>query len=484
MHRSSCATVFGRTTRLDGSFRRERAGGFLFDTRENFYYVANGVAPEAGTVDVRFRFRLLTTPPEFRDGGTARVLIAAQRPSLHHFSVTLTPDTIAFTETSRIFVQAKDADSQAVEFDTTALLRLSLTAKEEYGTFIDKNGDTLTTTPVRLENVPYGDVKSGLIRFAAVKKNPDSVVVCRMQVELQSDSSKNAEKDIIVLEKTLKIVMADPHAVRPVVPPTTVNAPRNENRKQFTVRMTRGGQLVADHPFRLTTNYVDGSGGHDHVQPRRTDNRENYGHFILLRTGVHHERPYEGQTQGNGREELDYVASVWGDTMKIYLQSTNNPLFKDSTSVLERVPNLVLLTEDTNYAKTGGTATHHGPPGWSQDNNHWITVAAQDSLTNAAQEFRNGRWNRVRERMRVNDISLVFGGGFDLGGNWTEDVTPPNCRENLRGHCEHRLGIDVDIENLSRLNELRDAFQGTGWNFVDEGQSRGSTRYPHFHFTE
>ena len=82
---------------MDGPFRREGAGGFPFDTRENFYHVANGVPPEAGAVDVRFRFRLLTIPLEFRDGGTARVLIAAQRPSLDHFSVTLTPDTIAFT---------------------------------------------------------------------------------------------------------------------------------------------------------------------------------------------------------------------------------------------------------------------------------------------------------------------------------------------------------------------------------------------------
>ena len=460
---------------MHGSFRREKAGGFLFDTREDFYYVANGLPPEAGAVDVRFRFRLLTTPPEFRDGGTARVLIAAQRPSLHHFSVTLTPDTIAFTETSRIFVQAKDADSQAVEFDTTALLRLSLTAKEEYGTFIDKNGDTLTRTPVRLENVPYGDVKSGVIRFAAVNKNPDSLVVCRMQVELQSDSSKNAEKDIIVLEKTLKIVMADPHAVRPSIPTENGNAALVDQRKKpFEVSMTRGRRPVANHPFRLRTDYVRGSGGHDHDDTPavvRTDNDDNYGYFTAGQSTTRR-RPLVDSTNALGRFAVTYHASIFGDTMKVYLDSRANRLLKDSISVTELVAGLELLPDNANYASVGGTCNHHGPSDrgignqcQTPNNNHGINSEALGSLESAASEFRNARWNRSRERMRINDISLPFGGLFDISGRW------------LNPHDSHRNGKDVDIENINRLRQLRRVLEPT-WEYIPEGP----TFYPHFRF--
>jgi len=417
---------------------------------EVFYYVANGVAPEAGAVDVRFRFRLLTTPPEFRDGGTARVLIRAQRPSLDHFSVTLTPDTIAFTETSRIFVRAKDADSQDVEFDTTALLMLSVTAKEEYGTFIDKNGDTLKTTPVRLDNIPYGDARGGEIRFAAVKKNPDSLVVSRIRVELQSDPSKNGEKDIVVVEQTLKIVMVAPYEVVP----TKLLGNRNQqaavqNRKPFSVQLTRNRRPVPSHAFVLTTNYVDGTGGHDHIDPRRpsddrTQRRENFGYFILQRTAGIVDRPYQGATQTNGRENLDYVASMFGDSMLIVVESADSlkrPFLRDSITIAEILPDLQLLGGGGYYDLIGGTCNHHGPGGdgicANPNNNHWATVEVIRNIQNIAASYR--QQFLTEQRLHINDMSLPFGGRFDKDAQW----------EGYAGHQYHRQGTDVDIRSTT-----------------------------------
>jgi hypothetical protein len=141
--------------------------------------------------------------------------------SLDHFDVRIVPDTvatadtIAFTEGAKLIIQAQDKDSVDIEYDGSTLLKFSLTTNEEYGTFIKANGDTLKTTPVELTNILYSDAKAGKIKFAAVKKNPDSVVTCRIRVEKQIDTTKHGEKDAVVVEQTLKIVMDQPYQVRP-----------------------------------------------------------------------------------------------------------------------------------------------------------------------------------------------------------------------------------------------------------------------------
>jgi hypothetical protein len=216
-----------------------------------------------------------------------------------------------------------------------------LATNEEYGTFINANGDTLKTTPVQLTDVLYSDAQAGRLKFAATKKNPDSLIICKIHVEKQSDPTKLGERDAIVVEQTLKIVMGTPYEVVPVIPPTTVNVSRNENRKQFSVQMTRAGKPVANHLFTLTTDYIDNSGGHAHITPRRTRNKENYGHSILTRTTAHLDFPYEGQTQTDGKEGFDYVASLFGDTMKICLQSKKRSLLCDSLKIVEKVPGLI-----------------------------------------------------------------------------------------------------------------------------------------------
>lgn len=84
--------------------------------------------------------------------------------------------------------------------------------------------------------------------------------------------------------------------------------------------------------------------------------------------------------------------------------------------------------------------------------------------------------------MRINDLSLRYGGGLDVQRGWIRDVQT-QCRS--YGHCSHREGFDVDIENLSRLGRLIEAFENRGWSFIDEGQLSGqSTRYPHFRFEQ
>ena len=402
-------------------------------------------------------------------------------PALDHFEVRVEKDTIAFTETSKIFVQAKDAEGQDIELDGSTLLKFELLGEWAYGTFIKPSGDTLKTTPVELENIRYDDARSGKVQVAAVAANPEVSAQPLVRVSLMDDETKSGEEKIVVVEQRLRIVMGAPLDVQPVIPPATVNAPRAENRKPFTVRLTRAGQPVPNHQFRLTTDYVDGSGGHDHLVPRRTDSRENYGHFILVRTGGHHERPYEGQTQADGQERFDYVASIWGDLMKISVESVVNRLLKDSVTVAERVPGLIGLGPGQHYELVGAPHNHagtndpcrHAPPTSQHSRNHFGTAALISAIQNIAASYDS---LDPGVRLRINDMSLPLGGLFDFENSWQVP------------HREHRVGRNADIGfsgigsngrcierlNLQRLSEIIETYTDD-----DPYTHRGDS--PHYH---
>ena len=198
---------------------------------------------------------------------TANVTIATD--SLAYFELAIIPDTLAekdtlaFAEAARLIIQAKDVDSADVGFNSSKLLTLKIETNENYGTFINMNGDTLKTTPVVLNSVTYGDARKGLIKFAAVKENPDSVVKCLIKVSLQEDATKNGEREAVVLEQTLKLIVDSPLEVEPIITRRKydenyrdyINNTTDDNIKQLRVRLTRGGKFVHHYKFKPIQNH-------------------------------------------------------------------------------------------------------------------------------------------------------------------------------------------------------------------------------------
>ncbi len=368
---------------------------------------------------------------------------------------------------ARIIVQAKDADSNNVDLDSTIVLKYEVTTNTDYGTFINSNGDTLKTSPVVLENITYADAKAGRIKFAAVKENPDSVVICNIKVVLQEDTTKSGEREAVVLEQTLRIEMEEPHAVWPTYARITHDS---LSRKIFNIRMSRGNRPVKNHKFRITTNFIEGSGGHDHINTR-PDNDNNFGYFLKTNDNKHY-RPLEDSTSITGRyDSVTYVASMFGDTMRIHLDSPLNNLFRDSIDIVERVGNLELLGASNNYVLSGGTCNHYGPRTDNSyikcrtpDNNHWIQTSAKIDLDSACATFRADP-NNISGLMRLNDISLPYGGLFDINGGWSNP------------HVSHRIGNDIDIENRN-INVLRRHMSRFRWRYIPEGPNF----YPHFRY--
>ena len=131
------------------------------------------------------------------------------------------------------------------------------------------------------------------------------------------------------------------------------------SHKQFDVKMTRGSKPVSYHPFKLFTENVNSSGGHNHTN-QRPNNDNNYGYFLKPNDNQHF-RPLEDSTSILGRfDNIIFNASYFGDIMRIWLTSLRNKLFVDSVDITERIPNLVELSEGNNYELVGTPQNHSG----------------------------------------------------------------------------------------------------------------------------
>ncbi len=387
--------------------------------------------------------------------------------SLDHFEVKIIPDTLAsqdtlaFTESAKLIVKAKDKDSVDIDLNENTLLKFTVLSNPQYGTFINKDGDTLTTTPVVLNDVRYGDAKTGTIKFAAVKANPDSVVRCLIKVTMKNDSTKKGKREAVVLEQKLKIITEGNLEVEPIITgekwDTRSTAYLNNifanNRLEFNIKIIRGSKIIGGHRFKLSTDYIDDSGGHDHTNPRRPNvgndanqteriKRQNYGSFFSYRSGavfntaqIH--STIEENSIADSLLQYEYIASIWGDTMRVYLESKTNTLLKDSIDIVERIADLVLLTDNSeNYDLIGGTPEHHGPPLYIADNenhNHYGRQAMIDAIESIAEAF-NMLYEDILE---INDMSLPYGGKFGVDTNhpWAGS------------HQYHREGRHVDIRS-------------------------------------
>ncbi|GIV17625.1 MAG: hypothetical protein KatS3mg022_3060 [Armatimonadota bacterium] len=124
-----------------------------------------------------------------------------------------------------------------------------------------------------------------------------------------------------------------------------------------------------------------------------------------------------------------------------------------------RVPNLQDLSPGEGYTLVGITATHQS--------NHW---AASDVITNLQSIARDFRIECGSQSgylaLNYNDISLIWGGLFDIRADWT----PP--------HHEHRRGREVDFSNA---DDLPPALQTTLRNIIQRYSGRVLNESNHWH---
>lgn len=122
-----------------------------------------------------------------------------------------------------------------------------------------------------------------------------------------------------------------------------------------------------------------------------------------------------------------------GGMLLIRSRFSTGPEFNQTVAVA--VPGLARFAGSAEIVLTGATSSH--------PDNHYGLPRLNTAILKLAKAF----YKQVNKRIFVNDMSLVNGGLFDIGGSWT----PP--------HKTHRDGRRVDINSTSMTANEKAFFQ-------------------------
>jgi len=435
--------------------------------------------------------------------GLGRVSLIGRPSEFARFEIALSKDTLNNQDVSNAKLTAVDEDGNEVFIDGLTPINLLFLEGGEFAEFITLTGDTVNTPP----NVPYDTLRLNGVRVVArgTSSTQPPVIVASLGMAFASVVASNADTttfrtdfprtvlkatsatDVtkvgfknIIMKPEIKVVASD--SVKPYYPGVIDTS---ENRVSVKVAVTVSGILYTALPYRvnLSSFPVEGSGGHDHTANRPS------GYFLNGRNDTLRTQEFE-----TGRDTIRtrYQPSMFGGKEAILASLVLfPPAITGADTVVVRVPGLVPFEGIGNYSLTGSISPH-------SNNHYFCSRRAVDSLINAANEFANVDWNTTGE-MRLNDMSLNLGGGFDLKSRWKEDISLDG-----RGHKLHRLGKSVDIENIVTkdtvvnnqllrigqqdwVDQFKRLMRDRKFRFVDEKQTvvdttgeRKRPLFPHF----
>ncbi len=200
----------------------------------------------------------------------------------------------------------------------------------------------------------------------------------------------------------------------------------------------------------------------------RSNQTDSGGHIDSLHTGL---RPLgkldktRGTTDSSGCVASNFTPSHIAGVVGV---NASIPNISVGVDILVGLPNLVYLFDGTNYTRIGVTSSH--------PSSHWGTQAAVDALPLIADDYKTQFYgnNPIPDNQKVayNDISLPYGGKFDINKKWTS----------VGAHAEHRKGINCDTRSSNipenRWVELNRIFRERGSTRTN---NETGTDAPHWH---
>jgi hypothetical protein len=208
---------------------------------------------------------------------------------------------------------------------------------------------------------------------------------------------------------------------------------------------------VADVPVALRVEPVPFSGGHDHHDENRPKGK------LSAATGT---------TNAEGMFVVEYEASEVGGEEEIIVSSSRAQA-NAKAKIFVRVGGLQALSAgpSENFVLVG----KFGEPGVTSRHrdNHFGT----ETLIAKVRALADIVYRDSAYVLRINDISLPWGGVFDIQNNWS---TP---------HSGHRVGVNVDIDEIDTNKKEIDLkyFQEKVENPPFNGRLRNEGN--HFHIT-
>lgn len=181
---------------------------------------------------------------------------------------------------------------------------------------------------------------------------------------------------------------------------------------------------------RVDTTVLVDSGGHSHSNLPRP-----MGRFLLPKQGGGYDtvKTFTKQTDTQGKIQFKFLASQFGGIERITAKRVSDTTSFDTLRMTTRVPGLVELPAGTNYILVGAPGDVDPCPNTVTSKhyrNHYGTPVLNQAIQQIATAYDSLRPGII---LRVNDMSLIYGGLFDTGNNWRV------------AHKEHRLGKEADI---------------------------------------
>lgn len=247
--------------------------------------------------------------------------------------------------------------------------------------------------------------------------------------------------------------------IRMSVNPETVR-PANAGQDNLT-KSVMGIGLSKPAPssgcdIRLRIEPVEGTGGHDHIGNRNSHIGSLSSNFVLF---------VEGETDTS----VEYTSGVVAGTEKILaelMDASGNVMSTRTISIDVKVPGLEPLSGGYTYNLTGnsGQTTTGSCYGHAIEHagNHYGQLYTIGYVTSIALDY----YVETNQKLGINDMSLMWGGLFDICGNWT----PPHTL-----YYGHPVGLGVDIDpsaqdensgnyvyvDQDKLNRIANLYHGT-----------------------
>jgi hypothetical protein len=232
------------------------------------------------------------------------------------------------------------------------------------------------------------------------------------------------------------------------VPPSTGAcsghaAVTKSNNITYYFRDVGTGQPIPNCPIVADYRPEQSTGGHCHTDSNRP---------VEYPAGAV-PRVISGNTGADGLQFV--VPNTWPEEsgaidVRVYGTDPGCPYYYDTTTVTFvlciRVAQFSELGADTSYDLTGTKPEHPSP------NNHYGTAKLLAVLPLLAQDFLQAY---PGVKLGYNDMSLPWGGVFDLDQNWHAP------------HCGHRVGTSVDVRtknlNKTQRNKLQALLKKRGF---------------------
>lgn len=363
--------------------------------------------------------------------------------------VRVIPPEVAPGDTAAVVLKQRNPDGTLADFAPYQQFEVQIDSGSDYGTILSQ-GDTadyFESTPQGFNFIAVDSINSdsemvgiqvgpvqgvagiiapggkGQVTKATILKNrslsanvksPHAKYLSSMKTNGGRKSVSFTQGDYgigwVTIKKKGKLslnVSVDPSEVRPW------NTGGN-SQTTVSVLATEDGKPVSGIPIQLSAKGVEGTGGHDH------DGSRPAGIFSVS----------SGVTGDDGKFVSTYTASEFGGIERITASSSG---VKDSIDVIVKVDGLVPLAGSRNLITFTSTEAYH-----KLANSDYGTPATLAVIQSGVGEYAFEYGMSADVYLAVIDMSLPWGGLFDVLGNWRPK------------HDLHRVGKSVDFSKFYR----------------------------------